>query len=310
MRESFCEVLLQYYPKISEVEGLYSTSVATCAFSSFLCFTTIMLNIVTIHAIRKTSSLPKTLKALLLSLAVSDVGVGLLSQPFYMSLLVTWIQKNDPGCITYMAFDIVVGLFSAASFCGVVALSVDRFLAIHLHLRYQELVTHKRVVAIVISIWALSGFFALIPLWAPPDFRALVLCIGTVIGFLLTTLVYIRIYFAVRHHKNQIQVLQVQNATQNGAIANFAKVIKSSLYTYYVYLVFLVCYLPLFISSSAFQIINPSIAWKKVLLFSLTLVFVNSFLNPVLYCWKMRHIQQAVMNILRNKSSHRKVASH
>ena len=263
-----------------------------------------MFNIVTIHAIRKTSSLPKTLKTLLLSLAVSDVGVGFLVQPFYISLLVKWVQENDSECNTYMAFDIIVGLFSIASFCGVVALSVDRFLAIHLHLRYQEVVTHKRVVAAVISIWVLSVFFSLMPLWVPADIRTLLLYIGYVIGLLLTTLVYIRIYLAVKHHKNQIQVLQVQNATQNGTIANFAKVIKSSVYTYYVYLVFLVCYLPHFI------IINPSIAWKKVFLFSLTLVFLNSSLNPIIYCCKMRHIQQALMNILRNMSSHRNLASH
>ena len=41
--------------------------------------------------------------------------------------------------------------FSAASFSGVVAVSVDRFLAVHFHLRYQERVTHKRVVIVVIS---------------------------------------------------------------------------------------------------------------------------------------------------------------
>ena len=29
------------------------------------------------------------------------------------------------------------------------AVSVDRFLAVHLHLGYQELVSHKRVVAVV-----------------------------------------------------------------------------------------------------------------------------------------------------------------
>ncbi|XP_020607936.1 LOW QUALITY PROTEIN: polycystic kidney disease protein 1-like 2 [Orbicella faveolata] len=304
------EILLQYYPRISEVEELYSTSIANCVFNSFLCYTTIMLNIVTIHAIRETSSLPKTLKTLLLSLAVSDVGVGLFGQPFYISLLVKWLQQNDPGCNLYKAFDIIVGLFSTASFLGVVAVSVDRFLAIHLHLRYREFVTHKRVVAMVISIWVLSAYFSLIPFWAPPDIRALILSIGTVIGLLLTTLVYIRIYLAVRRHKNQIQVLQVQNATQTGAIANFAEVIKSSVETFYVYLVFLVCYLPIFITSSAFQIINPSIAWKRFLLFSLTLIFVNSSLNPVIYCWKMRHIRHAVMNILRNMSSHRNLASH
>ncbi|KAL9981993.1 hypothetical protein ACROYT_G010769 [Oculina patagonica] len=106
------------------------------------------------------STLPKTLKTLLLSLAVSDVGVGLLSQPLYTLLLVNHLQEENPSCAFYMAFDIMISLFAIASFFGVVAISVDRFLAIHLHLRYQELVTHKRVVAVVISIWVwfTSGF--------------------------------------------------------------------------------------------------------------------------------------------------------
>ena len=223
-----------------------------------------------------------------------------------------WLQQNDPVCNTYKGSLMVSVLFCLTSslFFGLVALSVDRFLAIHLHLRYQELVTHKRVVAVVILIWVFSVFISLMIWWVLFDIIRVVIIILGVVALVITAVVYIRIYFAVQRHKNQIQVLQVQNATQNGAIANFAKVIKSSLYTYYVYLVFLVCYLPLFISSSAFQIINPSIAWKKVLLFSLTLVFVNSSLNPVIYCWKMRHIQQAVMNILRNTSSHRNLASH
>ena len=102
-----------------------------------------MSNIVTIHVIRKTSWLARTLKTLLLSLAVSDVGVGLLGQPLYISLLVVWLQQNDPGCNRHTGFVIIFVLCSLASFFGVVAVSVDRFLAIHLHLRYQELVTHK-----------------------------------------------------------------------------------------------------------------------------------------------------------------------
>ena len=167
MSNSICEVLLQFYPKISEYEDLYSTYVANCVFSSFLCYTAIMLNIVTIFAIRRTSSLPKTLKTLLLSLAVSDVGVGLLGQPFYISLLVMWLQQSDLGCNTYKGFAIVSLSVALASFFGVIAVSVDRFLAIHLHLRYQELVTHKRVVAVVISIWVLSVFLSLMILWAP-----------------------------------------------------------------------------------------------------------------------------------------------
>jgi len=128
-----------------------------------------MLKIETIHAIRKTSSLPKTLKTLLLSLAVSDVSVGLLGQPLYISLLGMWLQQNDPGCNRYTGFVIISMLFSLASFFGVVAVRVDRFLAIHLHLRYQELVTHERVVSVVIFIWVLSVFLFLMILWVPFD---------------------------------------------------------------------------------------------------------------------------------------------
>ncbi|XP_078363503.1 adenosine receptor A2b-like [Oculina patagonica] len=302
MKKSDCELLLQYYPTYSEFEDLRSTYIASCVFNNFLCFTAIMLNIVTIHTLRKMSTLPKTLKTLLMSLAVSDVGVGLLSQPLYTLLLVNRLQEENPSCDFYMAFDIMISLFAIASFFGVVAISVDRFLAIHLHLRYQELVTHKRVVAVVISIWVLSAFLALLTLWVSLDIVSQVIFIIGVLCLLLTTVVYIRIYLTVRRHKNQIQVLQVQQVPQNGDMTNIASLIKSAVGIFYVYLVFLACYLPHFICLAAFEIFGPSIALKKFYLFSYIIVYVNSSLNPVIYCWKMRHIRHAIVDILRNMS--------
>jgi len=310
MRKSICELLLRYYPTVSDNEDFYSMYVSNIALNSFLCYTAIMLNIVTIHAIRKTPSLPKTLKTLLLSLAVSDVAVGLVIQPFYISLLVTWLQENYPACRTYMAFDITMGFFSRASFYNVVAITIDRFLAIHLHLRYHETVTYKSVVTVVISIWLISAFLVSMALWVPSDVRTLFVFVSTAVGVLLTTLVYIRIYLTVRRHKNQIQAMQVQNTVQTGEMANSASLYKSAVGTFYVYLVFLICYLPIFIWSAALAVYDPSIALKKYLLFSFTLVFLNSSLNPVIYCWKMRHIRHAVMEILRNMSWLRNRASH
>ena len=310
MKEAFCEIMLQYYPRISEFEDLYSTFIANCVFNSFLCYTTIMLNIVTIHAIRKTSSLPKTLKTLLLSLAVSDVGVGLLVQPFYTSLLAKGIQQNNPSCSTFKVYSITASFFSIASFLGVVAVSVDRFLAIHLHLRYQELVTHKRVVAVVISNWVLSAFLSLLMLWVPFDVKSLIIYILGFVFVLVTTIVYVRIYLAVRYHKNQIHALQVQQVAQTGEMSNFACLNKFAVGIFYVYIVFLVCYLPHFTILAATKINGPSIAFKKINLFAVTLVFLNSSLNPVIYCWKMRHIRYAIMDIPRNMSWLRDRASH
>ena len=122
-------------------------------FNAFSAYTATILNILTIHAMRKTLSLQEPLKTLFLSLAVSDLGVGLFAQPLY----ITWMI--NPTYSTTMASTITTYLFVTSSFFLVVAITVDRFLAIHLHLRYQELVTHKRVVAVVISIWILSVLF-------------------------------------------------------------------------------------------------------------------------------------------------------
>jgi len=268
-----------------------------------------MLNIVSIHAIRKTSSLPKTLKTLLLSLAVSDVSVGLLVQPFYISLLIKLSQENTPGCDTYKAFYFIGHLISLASFLGVLAVSVDRFLAIHLHLRYQELVTHKRVVAVVISIWVLSVFVSFLLFWVPLDIYSLIIASIAVAGLVVTTMIYIRIYLAALRHKNQIQVLQVQQVTQANEIANFASLMKSAIGIFYVYLAFLICYLPYVIGLAVFEIVGSSITLKKLYFSFMTIVYLNSSLNPVIYCWTMRHIRCAVINILQNMSWFRDRAS-
>ena len=298
MKKAFCELLLEVIPKVAEFADLRATCIANCVFNSFLCYTAIMLNIVTIHAVRTTPSLPKTLKTLLLSLAVSDVGVGLVNQPFYISLLIKWSQENNPGCDTYKAFYFIAHFFSLASFCGLVALSVDRFLAIHLHLRYQELVTHKRVVAVVISIWVLSVFVSFLMFWVPLDIFSLIILFIGIIGIILTTIAYIRIYLAVRRHKNQIQAVQIQQVAQAGEVAIFSSLAKSAVGIFYLYLVFLVCCLPYYIVLVSIEINGPTTVLKIFYLFSTTLAFLNSSLNPVIYCWKMRHIRHAVINII------------
>ena len=136
-------------------EVAFGHLVVNCAVNAFLSYTAIMLNITTIYALTKTSSLPKPLKTLLLSLAVSDVGVGLLGQPLYVVKLGMRFQEkaenNPTHANTQRAFDIIATFFCYASFFGVIALSADRFLGIHFHLRYQELVTNRRGVAVVIK---------------------------------------------------------------------------------------------------------------------------------------------------------------
>ena len=189
MSELFCNESLDYTPRYTELKDLRSTFITNCIFSNFTTHTSIMLNIVTIYAIHKTSAMAKTLKTLLLSLACSDVAVGLFSQPIYTFFLVKWLQLDNLSFHTYKALSIPSHLFSTASFLGVVAVSVDRFLAVHLHLRYQELVTHKRVVVVVITKWLCSAFVSSIASWGLLSTRDLMESVVAAFSFIVTFVV-------------------------------------------------------------------------------------------------------------------------
>ena len=282
--------------------GLYTVLVVNCVINAILSFTAIVLNIITIQALRKTSSLSKTLKTLLLSLAISDVGVGLVAQPLYVASHVMKIEQNTNNIAFHTvekAYLIQRKLFGFASYFGVVLLTVDRFLAIHLHLRYQQLVTYKRVVAVVISVWLLSALISFLSSSMAQVALSIVLGTSLVVCVVITGILYCKIYAAVRHHTNQMHALQVQQVAQNEDMANAARHRKTALATFYVYVVFLACYLP--ISCVLFAKINGETALLSHLRdFTLTLVHLNSSLNPLIYCWKMRYIRQTVMDILRN----------
>ena len=195
MSNLFCNQSSQFFPIFTELEDLRSTCITNCVFNVFLTYTAFMLNIVTVYAIHNTATMPKTLKTLLPSLACSDVTVGLVNQPLYTFLPINWLRLDNPGCNTTQVWTILgYLLFATASFLGVVAVSVDRLLAVHLHLRYQELVTHRRVVLVVIGIWVYSAFVSFLILWGPLGTRDLVGTISFVFSFIITLVVYIRWY--------------------------------------------------------------------------------------------------------------------
>ena len=295
---------------MKEIGDSLSTSyIVNCVLNAFLAYTAIMLNILTIHAIRNTSSLPKPLRMLLLSLAVSDLGVGLLAQPLNIARMIKQLQKNTDDSSfnsTSIAFVTITVIFGYSSFFTVVAISVDRFLAIYLHLRYRELVTYRRVVAVVISTWVLSVFLSLIGLWiTETHLPKLKMAITVILGlcFISTTIIYCIIYVTVRRHTDLIQALQIQQVAEGGEMANVvARHIKTAVSTFYVFVLFLVCYLPDYCTTVVLMVSDSSESQfiDHLSLYTLTLMFLNSSLNPVIYCLKMKPIRQSIIAILLN----------
>ena len=273
--------------------------------NSFLSYATVMLNILLIVALRRTSSLPKTLKALILSVAVSDIGVGLLVQPLYTARLLMKM-KNANNQETYNDIITVVGhTLCYVSFFGVTTISVDRFLAIHLHLKhqdlltYQEIVTYKRVVATVILSWLLGASLALTEVLSSERVSSLVGVSVVLVCLFTMGLIYFKISTVVRRHTVQVHAQPAQAVAPNEENrSNFERLRKTAVGTFYVYLLFLACHLPI-----AIVILTGRKRNKKrrhLMIYAHTLLYLSSSLVPLVYCWKFRHIRCAVKNILLN----------
>ena len=261
-------------------------------FNVILCCTAVTFNSVTIYALRKTPSVPMPLKVLLLNLAVSDLGVGILCHPLYIVRLVVDLEQSDTASPTfYSVYWFVTSVFTCASFFGVLSLSVDRFLALSYSPQVQATCDSKTCHD--------SGDFVL-----GLDWRQVCVTLAAKISSprqIPGGCNHLRNLLCGFGYSNQIQSMQVHGNAQENApdVANSRRMRKSAFTTIYVYLLFLLCYLPN-ISLWWFVISGPSLVEKIVRSYTITLLLLNSSLNPLIYCWKMRDIRQTIRNMMQN----------
>ena len=248
MTEEFCSYHLK---GLSQVVQFHRTTLLSLCVLHFI-FSPVSTfgNILAIHALLKASSIPANIKKLFLSLAVSDLAVGLFAQ--LMLAVVLRMAANGghdfdllcPTILTVCYF--LVFLLAGASHLNVTAIAVDRLLAITLHLRYQELVTSKRVIIALVSIWITCGGGASLFV-SLNTHNVTVVVIVQFVGILLTTVAYIRIYRVVRYHQNQIHS-QLQH--QNAQAMELIREKMSAFNTVYFYVIFVAYYLPHFCSAT------------------------------------------------------------
>ena len=128
--------------------------IAIAALNFLFSITASLGNILILIALRKVTSIHPPTKLLFQCLAITDLGVGLISQPL-MATLILLVDNIDIKILNIMFSH----LFSSLSltFCGVsvfasTALSVDRLLALLLGLGYRHVVTLKRVRAVLACV--------------------------------------------------------------------------------------------------------------------------------------------------------------
>ena len=269
------------------------------SFNIFLSVTSSLGNVLILIALHKEASLHPTSKLMFRCLAITDICVGLISQPMFVARLLFQINKLQNLCYYFSVWgDIVNIVFSGVSLSTATAISVDRFLALSLGLRYRQVVTVRRVGAILSCCWIVSVVVSLIDGFWGFTIASRVITPIIVLCLITSFYCYTKIFLRLRHYKVQILADHAHQRQLNGGgiprnIARYRKTVYAALW---IQITLVACYLPEALLISFFSVSEVSVIIGSR--YTVTLVLLNSSLNPFLYCWKIREVRQAVKETL------------
>ena len=283
--------------------GLHGQLTFLSVLNSFFSFTTFLGNALILIALHKESSLHPPSKLLLSSLATTDLCVGLFVEPLWVAYRMSVVNEHWNICPHLSVASFVAGYI----LCGVSAatlteLSVDRLLALLLGLRYRQVVTLKRSYLIVITNWVVVAAFSALSFWNP----LINLWLGTIalpLFLIISIFSYTKIFLTLRQHNTQIHSHNVQQPSQTNQpnIARYKKAVSTAIC---LQLTLVACYLPHGVVTALRAMSGLSVSVYHAWIYTTTLIHINSSLNPILYCWRLDEVRQAVKDTIRQVLCH------
>ena len=268
-----------------------------CVIDAMIFLSATLGNILILIALRKSQAIHSPSKALFSSLALSDLGVGIVVAPLHFGLTLGVIRE-DPlqYCELFVPTTIVAFIMGSVSTLTSAAIALDRYLAFRLRIRYRQLVTLKRIVVLLGLLWIAGIFFAV--LWTlGKNINQIVGAITTILCITTTLYYYLKIFFGLRNQTAQIQEQNQLGANQRKLfnIPAYKKTVKNM---FLIYCIILICYVPYFLALMLIFFVGLSSSSFLILSFAYIVILLNSSLNPLVYCWRIRDIRRQVLGIL------------
>lgn len=284
---------------LDEIGGVFIGNILQCIINWMFSPVTCLGNFVILHAIRKTQDLHSPSFLLLCCLAFSDFLVGAICQPSLAALKLVELQANLSSYCTVWTFYLFSSYTTAGMSClCLAAVSVDRLLRLSLHLRYDAIVTVPRVFQTTVVLWIFSITVVILLLWISYTvWSSLILSIFVVVLSVITFCTS-KIFQIVRRHQRQINDQNMAALSLQTNTVNVLKCKKSAVTILHVCGLFLIFYFPYIVIMIVDAFIGKTRTVMVAYGFAETALYINSFLNPLVYCLRMREVRRAVKNSL------------
>ncbi|XP_073729829.1 trace amine-associated receptor 13c-like [Misgurnus anguillicaudatus] len=262
-------------------------------FFSLLSVWTVILNLLVLISIYHFKKLHTPTNMLILSLAVTDLLVGLIVMPLEaIRLIETCWYFGDTICRLFL---IIMGLLLVTSLSNLVLIAVDRYVAVCHPLLYPQKITATRTIIIICVCWFYSAAYNISVLITTSQSKYT--CYGectfittfawrivdVLLSFLFPCTIIITLYLRIFYVAHQ-QVKVINSLMRSGKHLTEGSVrrkseSKAALTLGIIVTVYLFCYIPFFILS-----LTPNTTMTSVIAyFMLWMLYINSGLNPLIY---------------------------
>ncbi|XP_076877015.1 trace amine-associated receptor 13c-like [Brachyhypopomus gauderio] len=281
---------------------------------SFISVCTVFLNLLVIISISHFKQLHTPTNLLILSLAVADLLVGLVVMPVNILGLIEncWYFGNMACVIVF----VINNLSTVASLCSLTFIAVDRYVAVNDPLSYSIKITFCKTSVFIIAGWFFSLLYVVIFLYFNDNLlpsQIMIRCHGECVMYIKYTwmtvdlivifvtpcsiilILYSFIFNVARRQAIAVRSLINSTSNRRRARGSFTSETKAARTLGIVVCVYLVCWIPFYLSSlsvenmSSFSLVWTVFGW---------LVYLNSSMNPLIYAIFYPWFRASVKNIL------------
>ena len=252
----------------------------------------------------KTKLRMKTMSNIALAcLATTDCVMGVIGQPFFTVELAVLLQEEGSSayCPLLVTSTNIVRVLGMASILHLTLMNMERYIAIKYSLKYTTLVTRRRLLRCSVFMWFVSFIVTLLFLFLGTDTYLMITNLISVLCMAIILFCQIVIFQETKRHRKCIAAHQVSTENRQKLLKD-----KKALQHITTILFFLVLtYTPLFvvrmlISNSIIKSLN--VAYSSFMLAGFA-VILNSLINPIIYCIRVREFRVTFIEILSRKTT-------